>query len=87
MLKQASHAVERTSRKAKEDIQLADHQRELALKLQRLNRKCLRQKKQNSEEQKLAVRETRNNINEKSNGQRYATQEGVQSKVVRKKLR
>jgi len=87
MLKQASHAVERTSRKAKEDIQLADHQRELALKLQRLNRKCLRQKKQNSEEPKLAARESRININEKSNGQRYATQEGVQSKVIRKELR
>tara|TARA_R110002074_G_scaffold394294_1_gene581596 strand:- start:348 stop:611 length:264 start_codon:yes stop_codon:yes gene_type:complete len=87
MLKQESHVVERTLRKAKEDTQLADHQRELALKLQRLNQKCLRQKKQNSEEPKLAARESRININEKSNGQRYATQEGVQSKVVRKKLR
>jgi hypothetical protein len=87
MLKQASHVGERTLKKVKEDTQLADHQRELALKLQRLNRKCLRQKKQNSEELKLAVRESRININEKSNGQRYATQEGVQSKVIRKELR
>jgi len=87
MLRQVSHVVESPSKEVVEDTQLADHQRELALKLQRLNRKCLRQKKQNSEEQRQVAKEYLIHINEKSNGQRYATQEGVQSKVIRKELR
>jgi len=59
---------ENQSREVAEHIQLVDHRRELAQKLQRLNQRCLRQRKQSSKEQRQVVKEFHINTKERSNG-------------------
>ena len=66
MLRQANHVGGNQQRVAVEDIQLADPRRELVLKLQRLNQRCLHQRKQNLKEPKQVVRESLTHINGKN---------------------
>jgi|TARA_E500000305_G_scaffold73298_1_gene59111 hypothetical protein len=65
MLKRANHVGGNQQKVAVEDIQLADPRRELVLKLQRLNQRCLHQRKQNLKEQKQVVKKYHINIGEK----------------------
>jgi hypothetical protein len=55
---------------AVEHIPLADPRRELVLKLQRLNRRCLHQRKQNLKEPKQVVRESLTHIKEEKHEER-----------------
>ena len=65
MLRRANHVEGNPQKVAVEDIQPADPRRELAQKLQRLNQRCLRQRKQNLKEQKQVVKKYHINIGEK----------------------
>jgi hypothetical protein len=65
MLRRANHVEGNPRKVAVEDIQLADPRRELVLKLQRLNQRCLHQRKQNLKEQKQVVKKYHINIGEK----------------------
>jgi hypothetical protein len=60
---------ENLPKEVKEDILPADPRSELARKLQRLNQRCLHQRKQNLEKPKQVVRESLTHIKEREHNE------------------
>jgi hypothetical protein len=61
---------ENLPKEVKEDILPVDHRSELARKLQRLNQRCLHQRKPNLKEPKQVVKESLTHIKEKKHEER-----------------